>query len=117
MAGSKVIEKDTKNDSSTRVLHLVDEIEAVLQKEKQKQLENRKYFGEAYQDSDYIFVWDDGKPYRPNYVSELFTKFITDNNFPPLTLHGLRHSFASLTNALGLSMFDASKMLEPVDIK
>lgn len=54
---------------------------------------------------------DNGKPYRPNYISELFSKFIRYNKLPHITLHGLRHSFASLTNAVGISQFNASKML------
>ena len=107
-AGNKVVVKGTKNETSTRLVYIVDDTMTVIRKEKQRQEENRAYFGEAYQDLNYVIDWDDGSPYRPNYISELFTNFIKDNNLPKITLHGLRHSFASLTNA---SMHDASKML------
>lgn len=111
MAGSKVIVKGTKNDSSTRVLYIVDEVKSLLETERIRQTENKKDFGRAYVQNDYVIVWENGKEYRPNYMSELFSKFVKENGLPPLTLHGLRHSFASLANASGVSLFDASKLL------
>ena len=48
---------------------------------------------------------------RPNYAYELFRRFIEKNGLPPITLHGLRHSFASIANAKGISMYDIGKAL------
>ena len=48
---------------------------------------------------------------RPNYASELFTKFIKDNGLPPLTLHGLRHSFASIASAKGIPLYGIGRAL------
>ena len=53
----------------------------------------------------------DGKPYRPNYISELFTQFIERNNLPKIALHELRHTFALLSNHIGASEYDISKAL------
>lgn len=111
MAGSEVIEKDTKNDSSTRVLFITDELLEVLNKEKAKQDENKAIFKESYIDSGFVMVWETGKPYRPNYLSELVTKFITDNDLPKIVLHGLRHTYASLANSSNATLFDISKAL------
>jgi integrase len=58
-----------------------------------------------------VVAHDDGRPLRPNYASDLFTKFIRDNDLPPLTLHGLRHSFASIANAKRIPMYDIGKAL------
>lgn len=110
-AGSKTIDKGTKTESSIRPEYICDDLLEALQNERERQQANREFLGEEYIDSDYVIVMDNGKPYRPNYISELFTKFIKDNGLPHLTLHGLRHSFASLTNAVGISQFNASKML------
>lgn len=71
----------------------------------------KEVLGDSYQDSGYVFTHEDGRPVRPNYASELFTKFVKDNELPPLTLHGLRHSFASIANAKGIPMFDIGKAL------
>lgn len=111
MAGNTVVTKDTKNATSTRTLYMTEEIEDVLRREKAKQAEYKQALGGGYQDSGYVFTHEDGRPVRPNYASELFTKFIADNNLPPLTLHGLRHSFASIANAKGIPMYDIGKAL------
>ena len=111
MAGSEIIVKGTKTEASQRLQYICDDLLDTLKAEKQRQEENKSILGDLYINSDYVIVMDNGKPYRPNYISELFTKFIEDNNLPPITLHGLRHSFASLTNAVGISQFNASKML------
>ena len=68
----------------------------MLSKEKVKQEKNKEYLGDLYEDSGYVVVRDDGKPYRPNYLSGKFKKLIDDNELPELTLHGLRHTFASV---------------------
>jgi len=111
MAGSQIIIKGTKTEASERFEYICDDLLEVLLNEKSRQEKNEAFLGEAYINTDYVIVMDNGKPYRPNYISELFSKFIEDNNLPTLTLHGLRHSFASLTNAVGISQFNASKML------
>ena len=48
---------------------------------------------------------------RPNYASDLFTRFIKKHGLPHITLHGLRHSFASIANAKGIPMYDIGKAL------
>jgi integrase len=110
-AGSKTIEKGTKNYSSIRKLHMAQPLYNALQKERAKQNENKSFFCNDYIKSDYVLVMSDGKPYRPNYISELFTQFIKKNNLPKIVLHELRHTFASLSNHIGLSEYDISKAL------
>ena len=110
-AGKDIIVKEPKTATSVRTLFMPPDVEAVLLREQAKQNERRQILGEAYQDSGHVFTHEDGRPYRPNYASDLFTKFIKDNNLPPLTLHGLRHSFASIANAKGIPMYDIGKAL------
>ena len=111
VAGGKVIEKETKTVSSTRYLYMPPELEDVLLTEHARQLDDRAFLGDEYTYTNHVLVWNDGRPYRPNYLSELFTNFINANNLPPLTLHGLRHTFASLANRSGATMYDISKAL------
>jgi integrase len=110
-AGSNTVLKGTKNYSSTRMLHIAEHLYNALQKEKAKQNENAEFFCNDYIKSDYVLVMSDGKPYRPNYISELFTEFIERNNLPKIVLHELRHTFASLLNHIGASEYDISKTL------
>lgn len=110
--GAEIIEKDrTKNESSTRKIAINDELVVVLQKEKSRQEQNRATLGKHYIETDYVIVMEDGKPFRPNYLSEIFTKVIKDNDLPPLTLHGLRHTVASVANKAGVNLYNISKIL------
>lgn len=106
MAGSQVIEKDTKNRSSTRLLHMPDEVIRVLRAERRRQRENRLFYGADYHDTGYVLTWPDGEPYLPNYLTEVFSKFIRKNRLPKLTLHGLRHTFATLANHSGATIYN-----------
>ena len=111
MAAAEVVTKDPKTDTSRRTLYMPPDIEDVLRREQEKQEGYRKALGADYQDSGYVFTHEDGRPVRPNYASELFTKFISDNGLPPLTLHGLRHTFASIANSKGIPVYNISKAL------
>lgn len=111
IAGTEIIDKDTKNQSSNRTLAMPNDIADFLTKEKAKQEKDRKFFGDHYEDSGYVVVRDDGKPYRPNYLSERFKKVINDNELPKITLHGLRHTFASVANSMGITLFEIGKVL------
>ena len=59
----------------------------------------------------YVVVMEDGKPFRPNYLSELFSKFLADNDLPKIVLHELRHTFASLSNQAGIPAYNIGKAL------
>ena len=111
MAGSQVIEKDTKNRSSTRLLHMPDEVVRVLRAERRQQRENRLFYGVEYHNTGYVLTWPNGEPYLPNYLTEVFSKFIRKNRLPKLTLHGLRHTFATLANHSGATIYNISKSL------
>jgi integrase len=89
-AGSTVIEKDTKTVASTRKLSMPDTIISILESEKEHQASRREELGDIYFDSKLVVVMDGGKPYRPNYLSELFTIFLKKNNLPKIVLHELR---------------------------
>ena len=110
-AGTQVVSKAPKTETSHRVLYMPEELADVLRRERQKQLDFKAKLCDTYQDSGYVFTHEDGRPVRPNYASELFTKFVADNGLPPLTLHGLRHSFASIANAKGIPMYNIGKAL------
>lgn len=43
--------------------------------------------------------------------SGCFSKLIKDNDLPKITLHGLRHTFASVANSQGVKLFEIGKVL------
>lgn len=110
-AGKKEIEKGTKTASSTRTLYLPDTLCDMLKAAKENQQAYRAEYKNAYDDNDYVVVMEDGRPFRPNYLSELFGKFLADNDLPKIVLHELRHTFASLSNQAGIPAYNIGKAL------
>ena len=110
-AGKKEIEKGTKTASSTRTLYLPDTLCDMLKAAKEHQQACRAEYKNAYDDNDYVVVMEDGRPFRPNYLSELFGKFLAYNDLPKIVLHELRHTFASLSNQAGIPAYNIGKAL------
>lgn len=110
-AGKKEIEKGTKTASSTRTLYLPDTLCDMLKAAKEHRQARRAEYKNAYDDNDYVVVMEDGRPFRPNYLSELFGKFLADNDLPKIVLHELRHTFASLSNQAGIPAYNIGKAL------
>ena len=59
----------------------------------------------------YVAVNEAGKPYQPDVLCQRIAQFIAVQGLPPISLHGLRHSFASVANSQNVPMFSISKAL------
>ncbi len=114
-----VIKKNrTKGMSSYRTLPLMEDIEKLLLKEKAKQEENQKVFGNTYKNTDnYIFVDEEGELIKPDRVNRRFKKLLEDNNLRYIRFHDLRHSCATLLLALGRTLEDIQIWLGHSTIK
>lgn len=109
-AGKK-IEKGTKTKKSRRRIGMHWSVNDALLREKQRQEKNKEFFGEKYHDSQYVICKDNGEPYSPNRISEIFPKFLVKHGLKRIKLHELRHSFATVSNEVGTTLFDAGKAL------
>ena len=110
-AGAEIVQKETKNRSSNRILHLSEELCRLLRRERARQAERKLALGDAWPDTGMVAVDAKGYPYSPNAVSLAFTRFIRANHLPKITLHGLRHTFATVASAQGAPLFDIGKAL------
>ena len=111
MAGGQLLIDEPKTNASYRKEAMNDDVKELLHSLHTKQEENKRMLKDDYMDTGFVLCWEDGKPYRPNYISELFAKFLSDNNLKKIRLHDLRHSFASIANDLGVPIFNISKAL------
>ncbi len=112
------IEKNkTKNTSSYRSFPLVDDIRDLLLQERKRQEDNRRLFGKGYCNSPYVFVWDNGKPFAPDYVRKGFQRLLNKYQLPHIRFHDLRHSCASILLSKGFTLKDVQEWLGHADIK
>lgn len=106
-----VMKDTTKTQSSHHTYVLIDDVREVLLAQRARQERNRENFGSLYKESDYIFTWDDGTLFRPDYVTRGFQRVLRANDIPVMRFHDLRHSTASILYDKGWDLKDAQSWL------
>ena len=115
---TKVVEKNkTKNASSFRSFPLTDDAMRLFKILLQQEQYYRNHFGKDYIDNDYVFTWEDGHPYSPDYVSHTFHKLLKKYDLPHIRFHDLRHTCASMLLSEGYGLKDVQEWLGHSDIK
>jgi integrase len=115
-AGKNIVIKQPKTDKSQRALYIPNEVYSVLLELKKEQDNYKKLLGKEYDTQGYLYAHDDGKPYRVNSISDQFKKFIDRSNLPPIRLHDLRHTFASILYNEGVDLKSISEALGHSDL-
>ncbi len=101
-----------KSDTSNRLLKLSRSAFLLLTEYKQWQDTQREALGDAWEDQDgRVFTTDTGKPMFPDSVTAWFSKFVKRSGLPKVTLHSLRHTYASLMIADGAPLVVVSHKL------
>lgn len=108
-----VFEDKTKNKSSERTIKLPQISVNDLLAHKNAQLEQRMTYGTYWKgEDDYVFTSPEGEPIWPDSISSWFSKLIAKHpELPPITLHGLRHTNASIQLVAGVPLPTVSKRL------
>ena len=115
---TSVVEKDkTKNRTSRRAFPLTPEARAIFAEAKRKEIENRRLFGADYTENPYVFKWDDGQPYSPDYISHRFNDLLKKHGLPHIRFHEIRHSCASLLINAGTPLKDVQDWMGHADIR
>ncbi len=111
-AGGAVVQKQPKTSHSIRRLGIagLEDLEDLLRREARRQA-GCKRGDPRWLDSGYVVVRPDGGPSDPNRVTAAFHRFIQERGLPPITIHGLRHTFASVANSAHVPLLDIGKAL------
>jgi integrase len=91
-----------KTRSGYRLVELDRGTVAVLRSHRLRQAEERLRLGEHYLSNDFVFTRVDGRPLHPKLVSQPFRRLVARLALPPLSVHGLRHTWATLALQAGV---------------
>ncbi len=58
-----------------------------------------------------MLLLPDGTPPAPDSLTDRLNDIVREYRLPKITMHGLRHSFASVANSQGVSMHNISRTL------
>ncbi|NLA72378.1 MAG: site-specific integrase [Clostridiales bacterium] len=114
---TEMVYKDkTKSCASYRTFPLIPNVKNILLDIKRKERENTLLFGSCYNRNSYIFKWENGNPYRPDFITRRFSKLLKQNDLPHIRFHDLRHSCASYLVAKGYTLKDIQEWMGHADI-
>ena len=83
----------------------------ILKEHKMQQAKEFFKLGDKWVRSNKVFTQWNGKPIHPDTITGWFSRFIKKNNLPPIHLHSLRHTNATLLIASGADLRTVSKRL------
>lgn len=112
LPGKGVYVDTPKTKTSNRPLKLSRSAFLLLMEYKRWQDEQRDKMGDAWRDEDgRVFTADDGAPLFPDSITKWFSDFVKRTGLPKVTVHSLRHTYASLMIADGVPLVVVSHQL------
>lgn len=109
--GKGIITKDTKTVKSKRSISMTQTLSNILCEYKEWHDVHKAKIGDLWQGTDRLFIKDNGLGMHPDTISDWFPNFIKRKNLPHITLHGLRHTSATLLLSSGVDLETVSRIL------
>ena len=104
LPGMGVFDDKTKTESSNRVIRLSQTAVDALKAQKAWQDKRKEEMQELWRGSPKIFTTNYGDGMRPDTLTSWFANFMKRNGLPPIHLHNLRHTNATLQIVNGTSV-------------
>lgn len=101
-----------KTEKSRRPLKLSRTAMLLLSEYRQWQEAQQRALGDVWNNpDDRVFTKDNGAPIFPDSVTQWFTKFVRRSGLPKVTVHSLRHTYASLMISDGTPLVVVARQL------
>lgn len=102
VAAGQVHDGEGKSERSRRRLALDKATITVLRRHVRMVEEEMRAWGNAYNHNGLAFCWEDGTPIYPDTITVQLGRISDRLGLPPLTLHGLRHTYATTALRSGI---------------
>jgi len=103
ITGQGLMNGQPKTERSRRSIALSPDTVSLLHEIRGKQMTQQLQVADAWTDSGYVFTHPDGMPIDPNLATRAFKKVVTTSRLPKLTIHGLRHTHATILLEQGVN--------------
>lgn len=103
IAGGQAMDSDGKTVRSRRQLALDRRTAAALADHLAMLAEERRLHGADYQDHGLLFCWPDGRPIYPETITDHFNRLVDRAGLPLITLHDVRHTYATMSLRAGVN--------------
>ena len=100
-----------KTERSARVISIPEEVAVLIDELFRYQADQKNLWGSKWADSKALIKGYSGGAMYPQNLQRWFTRFITRNDLPPLTLHGLRHTHTALLVSMSEDIAQISRRL------
>lgn len=111
VASYEVIERAPKTENSYRLLRVPDIVIKELELRRKIVDSNREQMGVDYIDHDYISCRENGMTHTVTAFNTALTKLCKRSGLPHITVHGLRHMYATILLEQGVSLIKISALL------
>lgn len=99
----KAIDEDGKTSSGRRTISLDPYTAAALREHLGMLNAERLSWGASYPSPSKLFCFEDGRPLNPDTITRRFNRLVDKTGLPRITLHGVRHSYATVAADAGIN--------------
>jgi integrase len=111
--GTEAVLSKPKTAKSRRLVALASVTVAPLKSHRARQAEERLSVGSGYRDTGLVFTHIDGSELNPATVSRTFDRLVAEADVPRITLHGTRHTPATLALVEGIPTKVGRRLARP----